>query len=314
MRVIDAETADRLLDFPGLINALEQAHKAPPPKVDKSLLLRDRSPAAPESFLVWPAWAPGDYFGVKMATSMPDNKALPTVHSVYQLFDGGNGTPLATIDAGPLTLRKTAADSALGSRLLAREDAEHMLMVGAGGQAPYMIAGHLAARPSIRKVMIWNRSREKAEQLLRALADQFPDVKFALANDLESAVRQADLISCATGATSPLVRGEWLQPGCHLDLVGGYTPDMREADDEAVRRAKVFVDSRWFAISDVGDIQGAIDAGVITAEDVAGDLFDVCSGKVAGRTTPEDITLFKNGGGGHLDLFTAVYLWQQVKA
>jgi len=237
-------------------------------------------------------------------------EGLPTVQAAYQLFDGRNGSPLAVIDGTALTLRKTAADSGLGARLLARADAEVLLMIGAGALAPHLIAAHRTARPSIRRVLLWNRSAPRRDRLLDALAAE--GVPVEAAEDLESAVPQADVICAATMATAPLVQGAWLKAGAHLDLVGGFTPKMREADDEAVRRGRVFVDYRGSTVGEAGDLTQPMAAGVITEDDVLGDLFDLCSGRHPGRGSETEITVYKNGGGGHLDLFTAEFLFRQA--
>ena len=202
-----------------------------------------------------------------------------------------------------MTPWKTAADSALGARFLARADARSLLMVGAGVMAPHLIRAHLTVRPSIRKVAIWNRTADRARRLARDLA--LEGVEVAPTDDLESAARGADVISCATGVTAPLIRGAWLEPGTHLDLVGGFTPEMREADDEACRRARIHVDSRWFTLGCVGDLTAPMESGAITEDGVLGDLFQLSRGEVTGRTGPQDITLYKNAGGAHLDLMTA---------
>lgn len=161
-------------------------------------------------------------------------------------------------------------------------------------------------RPGIREVLVWNRRFEKAE----ALAG---DVGGSVVADLEAAVRRADIISTATASTEPLVRGAWLKPGAHLDLVGGFTPEMRECDDEAVKRCSIFVDSRWFAVDQPGDLGDPIRRGVITREAVRADLFELCKGAMTGRDTPQEIILFKNGGGSHLDLFTALHIWTELQ-
>src|SRR6185437_14097374 len=201
-----------------------------------------------------------------------------------------------------LTLRKTAADSALGALYLARANAATLLMVGAGRQAPHQIMAHRAARPSLRRILVWNRSPAKAQAL--AASPVLAGIAVAV-DDLAAAAATADIICCATMATAPLIRGAWLRPGTHLDLVGGYTNEMREADDEAARRGGVFVDSRWFTIGQCGDITGPMASGALAADGIAGDLFDLCAGRHPGRRDPEEITLFKNAGGAHLDLMTA---------
>ncbi len=310
MRFIDAEQVKALLDYPGLLDALEAAHRGPVPLTDRSGLEHELGPGEPvQLFLNLPAWLPGEAFGIKMVTVMPGNEAahgLPTVQAVYQLFDGRTGAPTLTLDGTMLTLRKTAADSGLGTRLLARQDARRLVVAGAGALGPHVVAAHLAARPSIEQVLVWNRTPEKAEKVAAAFAARGIDCRAT--QDLEAAVRDADIVSCATSSMTPLVRGVWLRPGTHLDLIGSYTREMREADDEAVARSRLFVDSRWFTVGVSGDIDQPIAAGVITEDDIQADLFELCRGDRQGRRSDDEITLFKNGGGGHLDLFSARYL------
>jgi ornithine cyclodeaminase len=308
MRFIDAAQVEAVLAYPALIAALQEGHRAGVDQAERLLMTQPKADGAPNHFLIWPAWQNDQALGIKLATTFPGNAgtALPTVHAVYVLFDGADGAPGAVIDGTAMTPWKTAADSALGARFLARDDAEHLLMVGAGVMAPHLIRAHLAARPGITRVTIWNRGRERARRLAGELA--LDGVTVSAGADLEAAVRAADLISCATAATEPLIRGEWLKPGAHLDLVGGFTPEMREADDEAVRRARVFVDSRRFTIGHCGDLTVPMASGALTEAGVLGDLFQLCRGEVAGRTDADEITLYKNAGGGHLDLMTARFI------
>jgi ornithine cyclodeaminase len=225
---------------------------------------------------------------------------------VYVLFDGENGAPLACIDGTALTLRKTAADSALGAKLLAPPAPRSLLMVGAGAMAPHLIMAHCAVRPSIARVEVWNRTPERARALVERLEIQ--GVRLAVADDLEASARRAEVITCATMAIAPLIRGRWLAPGTHLDLVGSFTPEMHECDLEAIHRSSVFVDSRWSAVRDCGEIVSALANGALRREDLRADLFELARGIRPGRTRPDEITLFKNGGGGHLDLMVAQYL------
>ena len=313
LRLVDQEQLDRLLDFPSLVAALEAAHQEPMAAADRLVLERAAEPG-PNHFLTLPAWDPGRHLGVKLVTSFPGNAArgtgLPTVQALYLLFEGDAGRPLALIDGTALTPWKTAADSALGAKLLAREDAASLLMVGAGVMAPALVRAHLAVRPGLVQVRIWNRSPDRAHDLAHDLAAQLaglaPDL--AACEHLEAAVREADVISCATGAVTPLVKGAWLRPGQHLDLVGSFTPEMREVDDEACRRARIFVDTRRFTVEESGELMAPLASGAITAAAVRGDLFELCQGQVPGRQAPDEITLFKNGGGAHLDLMTAQHI------
>lgn len=309
MRVFGAEEVHALLDYPGLIDALEQHHRRDVDAVHSTVLEQPAGEGVAH-FLALPAWQRGRAIGAKLVTVFPENEkngsGLPSVQGVYVLFDGVDGRPLACIDGTVLTLRKTAADSGLGARFLAREDAGRMLMVGAGALGPHLIEAHRAARPSIAHVDIWNRTPARAEALADRLAGQGFEVRATA--DLESAAREADVICCATMATEPLISGDWLRPGAHLDLVGSYRPDMRECDDAAIHRASVFTDSPWSAVTDSGEIVSAMASGALTREGVRATLFELSRGERPGRESDGEITLFKNGGGGHLDLMTAQHL------
>jgi ornithine cyclodeaminase len=216
---------------------------------------------------------------------------------------------LALIDGTELTYWKTAGSSALAADYLARPDCTTMVMVGSGGLAPYLVMAHRRVRPSIERVLVWNRTREKAERLA---TDPMTGEGVEPVDDLEAAVRQADLVACATATTTPIIRGTWLRPGTHLDLVGGFTPEMRESDDEAARIARLFVDAAMFNIDHTGDLCQPIATGVRRREDVEADLFGLCRGEHAGRGSPEEITLFKSGGGAHLDLYASRFVLETL--
>lgn len=305
MRFVTSEEIHRLGDWTKLCDALHEAHRGPEPKVDRSELHAERQ-GHRETYFNLPAWQPGVAMGTKVVTVLPGNKDLPAVQALYPLFDGKTGAPLGILDGTALTYRKTAADSALGSRLLSAPRPRILVMVGSGALAPYLVEAHRAIRPSIEKVLIWNRDPAKAARLAA-------DLEAEAAPDLEQAVRQADIVSCATASTTPLVRGEWLKKGSHLDLVGGFTPEMRECDDEAVRCSRLFVDSRWFAIDQPGDLSDPLRRGVIQRQDIEADLFELCRDDHAVNRKPDDITLYKNGGGAHLDLFTALFIWRNLR-
>jgi len=313
MIFVSADEVHRICEWDALMGALEQAHRGETPLVERAAIHWERA-GARETYFNLPAALPGIAMGTKIVTVMPNNpnapSKLPAVQALYTLFDGEDGAPIAVLDATAMTYRKTAADSGLGSRLLASPSPHVLLMVGAGDLSPYLVAAHRAARPSIAQVLVWNRSPGKAEAMVAALAAQ--GIAAEAVTELEQAVRRADIVSCCTASTAPLVEGRWLKEGAHLDLVGGFTPDMRECDDEAVRRCRLFVDSRMFAIDQPGDLADPIRRGVIGREKVEADLFELCGRGYAVDRTPSDITLFKNGGGGHLDLFTALFIRQRL--
>jgi ornithine cyclodeaminase len=223
-------------------------------------------------------------------------------------MEGATGVPLATLDGTRLTLWRTAAASALAARHLAREDASLMTMVGAGALAPFLIRAHLSQRP-IRRVKLWNHRPEKAAALAAELSPAGLPVEAA--TDLEAAVREADLVSCATLSTAPLVKGEWLGAGVHVDLVGAFNLAMREVDDEAMRRASVYIDTKA-AMHEGGDVALALRSGALAEADIRGDLFALCRGEAPGRTKTDEITLFKSVGSAIEDLAAATAVWRTL--
>ncbi|TMJ37114.1 MAG: dehydrogenase, partial [Alphaproteobacteria bacterium] len=247
-------------------------------------------------------------------TSFPENPkhgTLPAVQAVCVMFDGTNGRPLAVLDGTEITYWRTAADSALGAKLLSSPRSSTLLVVGAGEMSRRLVQAHRAVRPSLRRVLIWNRTSERAKEVAAILVREGVEAEAVL--DLDAATKIADVISTCTRSHGPLIKGANLRSGMHLDLVGGYTPETREADDEAARRALIFVDRRETAFEGVGDILGPIASGAIREEDVLGDLYDLAGGKIVGRRSPDDITFFKNAGGGHLDLMTAEVVLAQIE-
>lgn len=309
MRMIEARQVHELLHYDGLVEALRQAHLGEMPKYYDRIIYQEPNPQGhPDSFIVLPAWQPGEGLLCKIVTSFPNNVArhgIANVNSVYTCIDGETGLPEAVIDGESMIFRKTSADSALGASLLAREDARTLLMIGAGGLAPYLVRAHLSVRPSLDRVLVWNRTGAKAAKLAAALAGEGADA--VAVDDLDAAVAEADIVSSATMASEPLIRGELLRPGTHVDLVGSFTPEMREADDQVLRRSRLFVDHRQGADRS-GEFIGPFERGVIGPDDILGDLFELCQGKVAGRTSADEITTMKNAGGSHLDYFVARYL------
>ncbi len=307
----DAAATHRLLDYPGLVDALEAMYRAGVDEVARLGLKQKLQDGRQNDWLILPAWQHGARFGIKLVSVFPNNAAqgLASIQGLYALFDGNNGLPLATIDGAALTLRKTSANSALASRLLAREDVETLVMLGAGELAPHLAMAHATVRPSLRRILIWNRSRPAAEAMAARLAAEPATRHCAIAptDELEAAIRQADLVSAATMTKAPLIRGEWLKPGAHVDLVGGFRPDMREADDATVLRARLYCDARFTAVAEAGDLCDPIGRGIIDEAAIT-DLFQLARGERPGRQSDDEITLFKSGGGGHEDLASAGYL------
>ena len=308
MQMLDADQVLNSLSFTELVDELAALHLQPIGLVDEMLMKSSDADGDPAHFFIRSGWQAGKAVGAKVITIFPKNnetREYPSIQAVYLLFDGVNGSPIACLDGTALTWVKTATDSALGSRLLSRENSETMLMIGAGEMAPHLISAHCQIRPSIKQVSIWNRTAKKAELLCQKLSDQFSGIEFISCDEIEAPARQADLICSAIGSPTPVIQGAWLKPGCHVDLVGAYTAEMREADDECLRRGSLFVNARETTIAHIGELMIPLAEGTITENDVLADLSDLCQQRHHGRSSDEEITLYKNGGGGHLDLMIA---------
>ena len=343
MRFVSGEDIDRHLDFPSLIEALAGAFAA-----GFVAPARHHHGFGKAAHLLMPAWtgdAPGSgaWLGTKIVNVFPDNArlGLPAVFGVYVLQSGETGAPLAILDGTRLTHVRTAAASALAARFLARTDASHLLLVGAGALAPCLLRAHASVRP-IQRVTIWNHRRETADALAGRLRAAGWNV--AVSGDLQQAVGEADIISCATLSQRPLIAGAWLQPGVHLDLVGAFVgsegtlgivteavigliplPErvetlvgafsmaMRECDDAALLRARIYIDTPA-AMTEGGDVAQALASGAIQSSDIVADLAALCRGKAAGRTAPGEITLFKSVGSAIEDLAAAILVWQRLQS
>ena len=308
MLILDQIQTSRCLDWDALITALAamfQGDCVMPVRHHHTVSVPGEADA---TLLLMPARQPGHHIGAKLVSVFPDNatRSLPAIHGSYLLSSGQTGELLAVIDGGELTARRTAAASALAARHLAREDASKLLVVGTGRLSVNLVEAHSRVRP-IRQVSIWGRDRQKAE---RAAADACAlGYAAKVVSDLEAATREADIISCATLSRGPLIKGEWLKPGSHLDLIGAFTKEMRESDDEAVRRARVFVDTRAGAFAEAGDILQPIASGVISRDHVQADLAELVRG-AEGRNSPDEITLFKSVGAALEDLAGAILAYQ----
>ncbi|HEX7438902.1 MAG TPA: ornithine cyclodeaminase [Caldimonas sp.] len=308
MRFVSAEEIRSVLSFETLVAALEAAHRRPRIQIQDGWLGDEQA-----LYFVRHAVDPGRHMLSKLITSFPANLVegrLPAVQAVCVLFDGRDGRPLAVMDGTEITYWRTAADSALGARLLAPAQPATLLVVGAGEMSTRLVQAHRSVRPSLQHVLVWNRTPERAQGVAAALREE--GVEAQAVADLAEATPRADVITTCTRSHEPLVRGALLEPGTHLDLVGGYTPATREADDEAARRARVYVDRRESAFHGVGDILQPIESGAIREADVLGDLYDLVSGAVAGRQSATDITFFKNAGGAHLDLMMAALVYERL--
>lgn len=309
MQVITAEDVARALPWPALIDRLARTFRQgveSPPRHHHCIHRSDGE----ATMLLMPAWEQGGYIGMKMVNVFPQNAeaGLPAISGIYLLCEGDHGRPLACIDGSELTRRRTAAASALASRELARPGADSLLVVGTGKLAPMLIEAHAAVRP-ITRVRVWGRTRSKAEALANLYRDRF-DIEAV--DDLDRSVPDADIISCATLSTEPLIKGEHLKPGCHLDLVGAFRPSMRETDGDCLSRSDVFVDTYAGARGEAGDILQAIEEGVFAEQDIRAELAELLRGEKSGRVDEKTITLFKSVGASLEDLAAAIEVWEQL--
>jgi ornithine cyclodeaminase len=300
LATIDAVRVHAALDYPSLVEALRVAFvggaTAP---VRSSYAVTD----AGDRLLVMPAWD-GQGLGIKLVTVFPGNRerGLASVAAMYVLLDGTTGHPVALIDGEALTLRRTAAASALASSYLARADARTLLVVGAGALAPYLVAAHRAVRP-IERVLVWNRHAKRGDEFVSTLAGD--GVNATTVPTVAAGLAQADIVTCATTSREPLVRGAEVRAGTHVDLVGAFTPDMRESDDALVARASVFVDTRAGALKEAGDLVQAMASGAFAPERVRAELAELAAGRHRGRAGDDEITLFKSVGTALEDLAAA---------
>jgi len=292
--VLTAPDVEPLMDWLALTEALAEGHRRPPAQIRDVLMARGE-----DRLLSRAAWIDGLGLGVKSVTVYPANPAAgrPSVQGAMTVFDDATGAPEAVIDNALITRWKTAGDSLLGAKLLMRPGSRRLAILGAGAVADSLVAAYGALIPGL-EVRVWARRAEAAEDF----AARHPGV--APAADPAQAVGWADIVATCTMARAPVLQGGWLRPGQHVDLIGAYTPEMREADDEVLRRGRLFVDSRATTIGHIGELMIPMAAGVIGAGDVLGDLHELVAGH-AGRRSDGEITVFKNGGGAHLDLMTA---------
>lgn len=299
--IIPFDAGEAQLDWLGLTDAIAAGHDLPKAEIADSFLYRGN-----DTLLNRAAWIDGLGLAVKSATVFPGNaaKGAPAINGGVSLYSDDLGQLEAIVDFHLVTKWKTAGDSLLAARRLARVDSSVILIVGAGAVARSLVAAYSAGFPDA-SFLIWNRNGEKAE----ALAASFDHV--TAVTDLAGAVAQADIVTCATMSTDPVLRGEWLSPGTHVDLIGAYRPDMREADDTALARARVFVDSLDTTVGHIGELKDPIARGVFFADDIVADYYNL---EEFQRRADEEITLFKNGGGAHLDLMVNRYILDRWRA
>ena len=311
MQVIDTSATRGALTFGTVIPALREAFRGGvtvPPRHVHAI----ESDGVQGTSLIMPAWNAQGYFGVKIINIFPENtrQGLPGLHATYTLYSARTGVPLAQVDGDVVTAFRTAGAAALAASYLAREDARTLLIVGSGRIAGLLAQAMRAVRP-IERVLVWNVRSAGAQALSQALAGQGIDAQAV--PDLQQAVRQADVVSCATLATTPLVRGAWLRPGTHLDLVGSFKPEMIEADSDCFARASVYVDTDE-APAKAGDLLAAFAAGTLARDGLRGTLFDLVAGRAPGRTGASEITVFKAVGSALEDLALAALVYEAAAA
>jgi len=301
---ITAPAIEAHLDWIAVSDALAVGLRGGVPEISDQFLYRGS-----DTLLSRAAWIDGQGAAVKSVMVMPKNpeRGLPSVQGAMMLFEDRTGAVEAVIDSALVTKWKTAADSLLAARMLARAESERMVIVGAGAVAASLAEAYRAVFPKLR-IGIWNRSPSRAEALAARLGA-------SVVKDLGAAVRSSDIVACATMSAEPVLMGAWLRPGTHVDLVGAFTPKMREADNDVLKRGRLFVDCRETTVGHIGEIMIPMEAGLITARDILGDLPDMLAERT-GRQSASEITVFKNGGGAHLDLLTGRYLlsvWRSLR-
>lgn len=319
MQNITKAQLENYLDYPELIEALRRAFQEDfmvPPRHHHNY----QNPKARKdsTLLLMPAWQAGKYLGIKVVTISPNNGKydLPSVQGIYTLFDAHLGTPLTQIDALTLTTQRTAATSALASSFLSKKNSKTLLVIGTGKLAPELIRAHTAIRP-IETVYVWGRNFEKAKGVVSFITNKLQDFEnssFQISpiTNIEEGIEKADIISAATLSPEPLIFGKKLKAGQHLDLVGAYLPTMREADDEAIRKSSVFVDT-YDGAKESGDILIPLENGILKFENICGDLFELCRGEKLGRKDNNEITIFKSVGHALEDLVAAKLIYEKMK-
>lgn len=320
MLTISATDVDRALTFSGLVETLRTAFREGAVQPVRHHHTIERPDGAASTLLLMPAWtdlnaagtSKDGHIGVKIVTVSPDNNAIgkPAVMGLYLLLDGETGEPEALIDGQRLTQWRTACASALAASYLAREDASRLLVIGAGALSPFLAKAHSAVRP-ITSIKIWNRTPANAEKVAAVLCAE--GLPAEAAADLDVELAEADIVSSATISNEPLVKGALIKPGAHIDLVGGFTPTMREADDAAITRARVYVDTRAGATKEAGDIVQPLASGVLKPDAIIADLHELARGQKKGRERAQEVTLFKSVGAALEDLAAGIAVYKALK-
>lgn len=304
MRILEAQDVHRSLNFPDLVTAVRDTFGAPA-GTPRRMVFRLEENGSNDAFAVLPSWN-DDVIGVKAFTYLPGNasKGRAILHSKILLFDRATGEPLAVIDGTSVTFWRTAAVAAVAASYLARKDARRLVVCGTGNLAPYMALAHASVRP-IEEVVFWGPHPERAERAIAAVNEKRTDLRCSVAVDLEAAVRSADVVSCVTAAHDPVVLGAWVRPGTHTDFFGNHEKNGRECDTDLVVKSRVWVDSRANVLNEAGELLIPIAEGRFRAEDIVGELAELCAGTVPGRASEEEVTLFKSVGTALSDLAAA---------
>lgn len=303
MRFIDKEEITKALDYPSLIEALRKAFIADikvPARHHHDF--KNPKEGMDSTLLLMPAWEESEAVGVKIVTVSPNNAKynLPAIQGLYLLMDAQKGTIEALLEGKTLTAKRTAAASALASSYLSRKNSSSILIVGTGALSSELIKAHSSVR-NIKDVYIWGRDKSKALKIVEELKDDF---NIKAIDNIEDEISNVDIISCATLSVEPLIFGKYLRAGQHVDLIGAYKPNMREADDELIKTVDIYIDSDM-AKKETGDIKIPLDTNVIKEEDIKADLFELTRKIKEGRTSDSSITLFKSVGHGLEDLAAA---------
>ncbi|MBA6154773.1 ornithine cyclodeaminase family protein [Gelidibacter maritimus] len=311
---IDADFVENNTNFSNLIADLEKMF------ANKELLVPMRhhhdfpnpEVGMESTLLLMPAWNPGKQAGVKIATVSPANGKfdLPAIQAIYIYLDALKGSIKAIIEAKSLTVKRTAAASALASKYLSRKDSKSLLVIGTGALSPNLIKAHASVRP-IERVYVWGRNYDKAKAICADLSEE--NFEIMAIRNIEDKISEVDIISAATLSSTPLVLGKFLRPGQHVDLVGAYRPDMREADDDAIKKSEVFVDTYEGGLKESGDIVIPLNTGVLAEQDIKADLFLMAAKGHSGRSNDEQITLFKSVGHALEDLAAATHYYKLFK-
>ena len=309
MRTITFDEADPLLSWNSIADALQAGHQLPKAEIGDLLF-----EFAPNALLSRAAWIPGLGMALKSMSVFPQNVSasppLPSIQGGVMLFDDRNGSLLAVIDGVLVTKWKTAGDSVLGAKLLANPTPKTHLMVGAGTVAASIIEAYHEVFASIDRFIIYNRTNSNAHKFAETIQHKVANVE--VMESLEAACAEADIISCATMSIDPVLKGDWIKAGTHVDLIGAFKPDMREADDTLLSKSELFVDSRDTTIGHIGEIDIPLKAGTISADHIRGDFYELCKNNT-GRSCTEAITVIKNGGGAHLDLMTSMMIYNKCR-